>query len=243
MELKRALFFRNIVYCLPVSALLTQKHPAAAAVAVAPFHALLRTRCGAWSWAQCCSLQLLPSCVTWSWTQCCSFPQVLTGCLLSTFEKMFLGFGLCFGQCPACSFPRLLRHSFACSFSRLLKQTLNPSADSLGFSKHPDHKKKIALCSSLLESNTLTSALLPQVLLPSSFLEFSSKFLVSTYLIWILGSKLILSNNQSNATLWLLDTCLIIELVPLMIIFITSSLSSKNGRLSFCTEEWAFVVT
>ena len=30
------------------------------------------------------------------------------------------------------------------------------------------------------------------------------------YLIWILGSKLLLSNNQSKATLWVLDTCLII---------------------------------
>ena len=33
----------------------------------------------------------------------------------------------------------------------------------------------------------------------------TSCFLVSTYLIWILGSKLILSNNQSRATLWVLD--------------------------------------
>ena len=28
------------------------------------------------------------------------------------------------------------------------------------------------------------------------------------YLIWILGSKLIRSNNQSSATLWVLETCL-----------------------------------
>ena len=33
----------------------------------------------------------------------------------------------------------------------------------------------------------------------------ASWFLVSTYLIWILGSKLILSNNQSRATLWVLE--------------------------------------
>ena len=32
----------------------------------------------------------------------------------------------------------------------------------------------------------------------------------SIYLIWILGSKLILLNNQSSATLWVLDTCLIV---------------------------------
>ena len=52
-------------------------------------------------------------------------------------------------------------------------------------------------------------------------------FLVSTYLIWILFPKLILSNNQFNAALWVLDTCLIIGLRPLMIILITASLSSK----------------
>ena len=33
----------------------------------------------------------------------------------------------------------------------------------------------------------------------------ASWFLVSAYVIWILGSKLILSNNQSGATLWVLD--------------------------------------
>ena len=37
------------------------------------------------------------------------------------------------------------------------------------------------------------------------------------YLIWILGSKLILSNNQSRATLWVLETCLIVGLLPFII--------------------------
>ena len=55
----------------------------------------------------------------------------------------------------------------------------------------------------------------------------ASWFLVSTYLIWILGSKLILSNNHSRATLWVLETFLILGLRPLIIIFITASLSSK----------------
>ena len=55
----------------------------------------------------------------------------------------------------------------------------------------------------------------------------ASWFLVSTYLIWIFGSKLILSNNQSSATLWVLDTCLVVGLRPLMIILMTASLSSK----------------
>ena len=35
--------------------------------------------------------------------------------------------------------------------------------------------------------------------------------LVSMYRIWILESRLILSNNQSKAILWVLDTCLIVE--------------------------------
>ena len=43
-------------------------------------------------------------------------------------------------------------------------------------------------------------------------------FFVSMYLIWILGSTLILSSNQSSATLWVLDTCLIVGLLPFMII-------------------------
>ena len=42
----------------------------------------------------------------------------------------------------------------------------------------------------------------------------ASCFLVSTYLIWILGSKLIRSNNQSRATLWVLETCLTVGLLP-----------------------------
>ena len=58
----------------------------------------------------------------------------------------------------------------------------------------------------------------------------ASCLLVSTYLIWILV-KLILSNNQSSATLLVLETCLIVGLLPFMIILITASLSSK------CTTE------
>ena len=51
--------------------------------------------------------------------------------------------------------------------------------------------------------------------------------IMSTYLIWTLGSRLILSHNHSGATLWVLDTCLIVGLLPSMIILITASLSSK----------------
>ena len=51
---------------------------------------------------------------------------------------------------------------------------------------------------------------------------------VNVNLIWILGSKLNLSNNQSRATLWVLVTCLIVGLLPFMIILITASLSSNT---------------
>ena len=37
---------------------------------------------------------------------------------------------------------------------------------------------------------------------------FASWFLKSIYLIWIFGSKLIRPNNQSSATLWVLETCM-----------------------------------
>ena len=68
----------------------------------------------------------------------------------------------------------------------------------------------------------------------------ASWFLVSMYLIWILESKLIRSNNQSSATLWVLKTCLIVGLIPLMIILITASLSSNtNNKASWC-EDWTF---
>ena len=52
-------------------------------------------------------------------------------------------------------------------------------------------------------------------------------FLVSTYLIF--GSKLIRSNNLSRATLWVLETCLTVGLLPLTIILITASLPSNTN--------------
>ena len=57
------------------------------------------------------------------------------------------------------------------------------------------------------------------------------------YLIWILESRLIRSNNQSSATLWVLETCLTVGLLPLIIILITAStqtiklLDARIGRL------------
>ena len=68
----------------------------------------------------------------------------------------------------------------------------------------------------------------------------ASWFLVSMYLVWIFGSKLIRSNNQSSATLWVLETCLIVGLLPSMIILITSSLSSKTYNKTSWREEMTF---
>ena len=65
-------------------------------------------------------------------------------------------------------------------------------------------------------------------------------FLVSMYLIWIFGSKLIRSNNQSRATLWVLETCLIVGLLPFMIILITASLSSNTYNKASWWEESTF---
>ena len=60
--------------------------------------------------------------------------------------------------------------------------------------------------------------------------------LVSRYRIWILESRLILSTNHSKATLWVLDTCLIVGLRPLIIILITASLSSKTYNIALEPE-------
>ena len=53
------------------------------------------------------------------------------------------------------------------------------------------------------------------------------EFFESTYLIRIFGSNLILSNNRSRATRWVLETCLKLGLLHFMIILIAASLSSK----------------
>ena len=72
--------------------------------------------------------------------------------------------------------------------------------------------------------------------------------LVSMSRIWFFGSKLILSNNQSRATPWVLDTCLIVGLLPVMIILITASLSSKTYHMALEPQSvtldgtWSIVV-
>ena len=57
---------------------------------------------------------------------------------------------------------------------------------------------------------------------------------------WFFGSKMILSNNQSRATLWVLEPCLIVGLLSFIIILITASLSSKMYNKAFLREEFTF---
>ena len=86
-----------------------------------------------------------------------------------------------------------------------------------------------------------TQKMIPLITCEITFVNMSASwFLVSMYLIWILGSKLIISNNQSSATLWVLETCLIVGLLPFMIILITASLSSKIYNKASLREEFTF---
>ena len=71
----------------------------------------------------------------------------------------------------------------------------------------------------------------------------ASWFLVSTYLIWTVGCKLILSNNWSSATLWVLATCFIVGLLLLIVILMTASLSSTMYNWDSPWEERVFAGT
>ncbi len=57
---------------------------------------------------------------------------------------------------------------------------------------------------------------------------------------FVLESRLIRSNNQSRATLWVLDTCLIVGLDPSIIRLITASLSSNTYNKASWREDWTF---
>ena len=83
--------------------------------------------------------------------------------------------------------------------------------------------------------------MIPFITCEISFGQMSASwFLVSMYVIWILGSKLILSNNQSRATLRVLETCLIVGLLPFIIILITASLSSNTHNKNSLRRESTF---
>ena len=74
------------------------------------------------------------------------------------------------------------------------------------------------------------------------FCQYVCKLVFGVYILDVnfLGSRLSLSNNQSRATLWVQDTCLIVGLRPLRIILITASLSSKMYIIAPNRENFAF---
>ena len=89
-----------------------------------------------------------------------------------------------------------------------------------------------------------TQKMIPFIMCEISFGQYVCELvLVSMCLIWILGSRLILSNNQSRATLWVLETCLIVGLLPFQIILITASLSSNTYNKASWREELTFEET
>ena len=55
-------------------------------------------------------------------------------------------------------------------------------------------------------------------------------FGVNVFDFHLLGSRLIRSNSQSRATLCVLETCLIVGLLPFLIILIAASLSSNTYK-------------
>ena len=87
---------------------------------------------------------------------------------------------------------------------------------------------------SWFHSSRVKEPLVPWVKMSASWLR------VSTYLTWIIGSRFILSNNQSGATLWVRDTYLIVGLRPSMITMITASLSSNMYNKASWRESLAF---
>ena len=75
----------------------------------------------------------------------------------------------------------------------------------------------------------------------------ASWFLVSMYLIWILESRLIRSNSQSRATLWVLETCLIVGLSALndhldhsFIVLKTHTIKLLDARIGHLREHYQY---
>ena len=81
-----------------------------------------------------------------------------------------------------------------------------------------------------------TWKMVPLIMCEASFGEHVRKLI-------LVSTCLFLSNNNTNATLWVLDTCLIVGLLPLMTIFITASLTSQINNRSSNWASFAFVTT
>ena len=83
--------------------------------------------------------------------------------------------------------------------------------------------------------------MIPLITCEISFVSMSASwFLVSMYLIWILESRLIRSNNQSRATLWVLETCLIVGLLPLISSWSLLHCPQNTYNKASWREDWTF---
>ena len=70
-----------------------------------------------------------------------------------------------------------------------------------------------------------TLKMIPFVTREISLAQYVGKFVFG---VDVFDLDFVRSNNQSSATLWVLETCLIVGLLPFIIILITASLSSNT---------------
>ena len=98
------------------------------------------------------------------------------------------------------------------SFSSCINQPLRHDFRVVSWTKGCKRTSKNSWCWTNGEDDSIH---LEWICLSSTCLRVG--FSVSTYLIWILVSKLILSHNRSSTTLWVRNTCLIVGLRFLMI--------------------------
>ena len=219
--------------------------------------------CGSLSWSFQVDFQHLVA-VSWTVTHITSlqFPatSLTQECLHSSLENTLLGFDFCFAPVSWCFLTQTLNPAARVAsgsvgflkskqvdlryrrlFSRLLSRILFDMVLAFSIERKwlRENKEKI-------DDVKQTKKIAPFITRKTSSGQQVSELVFWCQHIWFgfcFGSKLILSNNQFNATLLVLDTCLIIGLRPLMIILITTSLSSKMYNWDPPSEECVFAGT
>ena len=88
-----------------------------------------------------------------------------------------------------------------------------------------------------------TQKMIPFITCEISFSQYVCELVLGVNVFDLDLGVLIDSNNQSRATLWVLETCLIVGLLTFMIILITASLSSKKYNKASLREECTFEET
>ena len=73
-----------------------------------------------------------------------------------------------------------------------------------------------------------TQKMVPHITCEISLCQYVCESVLGVNVLDLDLGELIRSNNQLSATLWVLETCLIVGLLPFMIILITASLSSNT---------------